>query len=84
MPSAVVIVFGTVFASGLYRTDLSACNPMGIAASVAASELPAGLLVAMAVIDEPIGPQRADPATPQTDQYPWPPDFSHFKIGFAE
>ena len=35
--SAVIIVFGTVFASGLYTTDLSRCNPWGIAAGLAAA-----------------------------------------------
>ena len=44
--SALVILLGTVFASGLYATDLSNCNPWGIAA---------GLLVAMCVLGEPLG-----------------------------
>ncbi|MDO4849696.1 MAG: DMT family transporter [Coriobacteriia bacterium] len=35
--SAVIIMFGTVFASGLYRTDLSTCSPLGIAAGLAAA-----------------------------------------------
>lgn len=35
--SAAVIVFGTVFASGLYATDLSSCNPWGIAAGLLAA-----------------------------------------------
>lgn len=35
--SAVIIVFGTVFASGLYATDLSSCNPWGIAAGLLAA-----------------------------------------------
>ena len=37
--SAAVIVFGTVFASGLYATDLSSCNPWGIAAGLLAAVL---------------------------------------------
>lgn len=35
--SAAIIVFGTVFASGLYATDLSSCNPWGIAAGLLAA-----------------------------------------------
>ena len=35
--SAAVIVFGTVFASGLYATDLSSCSPWGIAAGLLAA-----------------------------------------------
>lgn len=35
--SAAVIVLGTVFASGLYATDLSNCNPWGIAAGLVAA-----------------------------------------------
>lgn len=35
--SAVIIVFGTVFASGLYATDLSSCNPWGITAGLLAA-----------------------------------------------
>jgi hypothetical protein len=35
--SALVIVAGTVFASGLYATNLSICNPWGIAAGLAAA-----------------------------------------------
>lgn len=35
--SALIIVFGTVFASGLYATDLSNCNPWGIAAGLVAA-----------------------------------------------
>ncbi len=35
--SALVIVAGTVFASGLYATDLSNCNPWGVAAGLAAA-----------------------------------------------
>lgn len=35
--AAVIIVFGTVFASGLYATDLSGCNPWGIAAGLVAA-----------------------------------------------
>ena len=35
--SALIIVFGTVFASGLYAADLSSCNPWGIAAGLVAA-----------------------------------------------
>ena len=35
--SALVILLGTVFASGLYATDLSNCNPWGIAAGLLAA-----------------------------------------------
>lgn len=35
--SALIIVFGTVFASGLYATDLANCNPWGIAAGLVAA-----------------------------------------------
>lgn len=35
--SALIIVFGTVFASGLYATDLSHCDPWGIAAGLVAA-----------------------------------------------
>lgn len=35
--SALIIVFGTVFASGLYATDLSQCNPWGVAAGFIAA-----------------------------------------------
>ena len=34
---ALIIVFGTVFASGLYAADLSSCNPWGIAAGLVAA-----------------------------------------------
>lgn len=35
--SAVVTVFGTVFASGLYKADFSSCDPAGIAAGLVAA-----------------------------------------------
>lgn len=35
--SALIIVFGTVFASGLYAADLTSCNPWGIAAGLIAA-----------------------------------------------
>ncbi len=35
--SAAIIMFGTVFASGLYATDLSNCDPRGIAAGLVAA-----------------------------------------------
>ncbi len=35
--AAAVIVVGTVFASGLYATDLSSCDPWGVAAGLAAA-----------------------------------------------
>ena len=35
--SALITVFGTVFASGLYKTDLSTCAPTGIAAGLVAA-----------------------------------------------
>lgn len=35
--SALIIVLGTVFASGLYATDLSQCDPWGIAAGLIAA-----------------------------------------------
>lgn len=35
--SAAIIMLGTVFASGLYATDLSNCNPWGIAAGLIAA-----------------------------------------------
>ena len=35
--SALIIVFGTVFASGLYATELANCNPWGIAAGLVAA-----------------------------------------------
>lgn len=37
MVSALIIVVGTIFASGLYATDLSQCNPWGIAAGLIAA-----------------------------------------------
>ena len=42
--SAAIIVFGTVFASGLYRTGLLTCSPLGIAAGLAAAVCRASFL----------------------------------------
>ena len=51
--SAAIIVFGTIFASGLYATDLSSCNPWGIAAGLIAAVSCASFLALSGHIQPP-------------------------------
>lgn len=56
--SAAIIVFGTIFASGLYATDLDTCDPWGIAAGIAAAISCAAYLTLSGRIQPPCSQQQ--------------------------